>query len=207
MRSWGRFWRGGALVIGAMSCLACGSGPRGKIKVADAEFNPATAADIYKPLSELSPAVAQTFVVGQDGLLEEFQLVLTDGNSADDGTIRVLVQPAPGGVIDDNPNASLITPIVVDTSTLPLMGEESLTIFDISDRPGRDVVAGDELALVVEFVGRTTSTDTNPIARVVGQSGDPYPDGTGATGELNVGFTNNTDDYFFRTFLLVPTSN
>ena len=56
---------------------------------------------------------------------------------------------------------------------------------------------------MVDFVSRTTMTDTGSLAGLLGIAGDPYPDGTGATGESNVGFTNNTDDYFFRTFVLV----
>ena len=60
-------------------------------------------------------------------------------------------------------------------------------------------------AIVVDFVSRTTNNDTNAIARVLGQTnalGDPYLDGTGSTGESGVGFTANTSDYFFRTFVL-----
>jgi hypothetical protein len=40
------------------------------------------------------------------------------------------------------------------------------------------------------------------IAELCGQLGDPYADGTGSTGESGVGFTNNTDDSIFRSFVL-----
>lgn len=207
MGSLGRFSSIAAGFCSVAVGLACGSGPEGSVKRADAEFNPATPANAFLPISEANPAVAQIFTVGFDGRLEEFQLVITDGESADDGVVRVTVQPAPGGVIDPDPNASLIDPILVETSTLPAILVEEFTIFDIGDEPGRDVLAGDRLALVVEFVSRATNVDAAPIVRVLGQLNGTYPDGTGATGELGVGFVNNTDDYFFRTFLLVPTSN
>lgn len=207
MGSLGRFSRIAAAACTVAAALACGSGPEGSVKRADAEFNPATAADAFPPIVETNPAVAQTFTVGYDGRLEEFQLVITDGESADAGVIRITVQPAPGGVIDPDPNASLIDPILVDTTTLPALLIEEFTTFDIGDQPGRDVMVGDQLALVVEFVSRATSTDTGPIARVLGQLNGSYADGNGAAGELGVSFTNNTDDYFFRTFVLVPSSN
>jgi len=185
---------------------ACGGSPEGAVLRADAEFNPPSAATAFRPVSEAAPAVAQTFTVEQDGRLEQFWIVVTDGESADAGTIQITVQPvSAGGVIDDDVDNSLIDPILVDTATLPAVLVEEFTEFDIGDEPGRDVMAGDRLAIVVQFVSRATNVDTDPIARVLGQlpnPGDPYAGGTGATGELGAGFANNTEDYFFRTFVL-----
>lgn len=207
MRNRGRISRVGWVAIALATWVACGSGPEGAVKRADAEFNPASAANAFLPVHEANPAVAQTFTVGLDGRLEEFQLVITDGESADDGVVRITVQPAPGGVIDPDPNASLIDPILVNTTSLPAVLVEEFTTFDIGDEPGRDVLVGDQLALVVEFVSRSTNVDNAPIVRVLGQLNGTYAGGNGATGELGVAFTNNTDDYFFRTFVLVSSSN
>ena len=113
------------------------------------------------------------------------------------------MQPVDGaGVIDADPDQSIIDPIVVNTTTLPDILLEEFTEFFIGDEPGRDVLAGERYAIVVEFVSRATSNDTAAIAIVLGQTGNPFAEGSGATGELSVGFTNNTEDYFFRTFVL-----
>lgn len=207
MRLAGRFgWIGATWGLAALVAGCGGGSAEGPIKVADAQFNPPTAATAFRPVNEANPAVAQTFTVGVDGRLEEFWLVITDGESADAGVVQITVQPvSAGGVIDSNPNNSLIDPIVVNTTSLPAVLVEQFTEFNIGNEPGRDVLAGEKYALVVEFVSRATNNDTNPIVRVLGQlpnPGDPYANGTGATGELGVGFTNNTEDYFFRTFIL-----
>ncbi|MBY0398828.1 hypothetical protein K2X89_00910 [Myxococcota bacterium] len=197
----GRIGGIGAAIIAAFAA-GCGGGAEGPLKVVDAQFNPPTAATAFRPINEANRAVAQIFTVGADGRLEEFWLVITDGNSADNGTVRITIQPVlAGDVIDDDTNNSLIDPILVNTSSLPVAIEQ-FTEFDIGDEPGRDVVMGEKYALVVEFVSRATSNDAAPIALVLGQTGNPFATGIGATGQLNVGFTNNTDDYFFRTFLL-----
>lgn len=194
-----RGWAIGLLALAA----GCGEGGSGAVLRTDAEFNPPSAANAFGPVHEANRAVAQTFTVEQDGRLEEFWVVVTDGESVDDGTIRITVQPVDGlGVIDDDVNNSIIDPITVNTASLPDVLIEEFTEFDIGDEPGRDVLTGERYAIVVEFVSRTTSTDVNPIAIVLGQTGNPFADGTGATGQLNVGFTNNTNDYFFRTFVL-----
>lgn len=207
----GRFGRGRAtwgILMAAALVSGCGGGSaEGPLKLADAEFNPPTAATAFRPIDETNRAVAQTFTVGLDGRFDEFWLVITDGESADAGVVRITVQPvSAGGVIDDDPNHSLINPITVNTSSLPAVLVEQFTEFNLTSQPGvRDVVVGEKYALVVEFVSRATSHDTNAIARVLGQlpnPGDPYANGTGATGQLGVGFTNNTEDYFFRTFIL-----
>lgn len=193
----------GLLAVWVTVAFAVGCGdPEGSVLEVDAEFNPETAASVFRPINEANRAVAQIFSVGLDGRLEEFWLVITDGNSNDAGTVRITVQPVlVGDVIDDDPNNSLIDPIIVDTATLPV-AVEHFTEFDIGDEPGRDVRDGEKYALVVEFVSRATNNDTAPIALVLGQTGDPFANGTGATGQLGVGFTNNTEDYFFRTFIL-----
>ncbi len=206
-----RLWKNAWVSIAIAGLVAgCGSGsPEGPLVMADAEFNPVSAATAFRPVNEANPAVAQTFTVLQDGLLEEFWFVITDGESADAGTVRVTVQPvSAGGVIDADPNNSLIDPIIVNTTTLPAVLVEEFTEFDIGSEPGRDVLAGERYAIVVEFVSRATNNDTNAIARVLGQlpaPGDPFAGGTGATGELDVSFTNNTEDYFFRTFVLTES--
>ncbi|MFO0687733.1 MAG: hypothetical protein U0900_03435 [Myxococcota bacterium] len=207
----GRFGRGGStwgILMAAALASGCGGGSAsGPLKMADAQFNPPTAATAFRPIDEANRAVAQTFTVGLDGRFDEFWLVITDGESADAGVVRITVQPvSAGGVIDPDPNHSLINPITVNTSSLPAVLVEQFTEFNLTSQTGvRDVVVGEKYALVVEFVSRATNHDTNAIARVLGQlpnPGDPYANGTGATGQLGVSFTNNTEDYFFRTFIL-----
>jgi hypothetical protein len=182
----------------------CGSGgASGEVVRVDAEFNPPEAADAFRPVHENTLAVAQTFTVQEDGRLEEFWFVITDGQSTDNGTIRITLQPVVAGVIDPDVADSLIDPIVVQTSSLPPVLVEEFTEFDIGDEPGRDVLAGDQYAIVVEFVSRATNNDAaDPIALVLGRMGNPFADGNGATGELDDAFVNNTEDYFFRTFVL-----
>ena len=202
-----RFGHGGLAIAALALTVGCGgSEADGPVLRADAEFDPPSAATTSRPVQEANPAVAQTFTVERDGRLEEFWIVVTDGESADAGTIQITVQPVDGGgVIDDDVADSIIDPILVNTSTLPATLVDDFTEFDIGDEPGRDVLAGERYAIVVEFVSRATSNDAAPIARVLGQlpdPGDPYAGGTGATGELGDGFTNNTEDYFFRTFVL-----
>ena len=90
-------------------------------------------------------------------------------------------------------------------SLLPAVLVDEFTVFNVGDEPFREVLAGEMYAIVVEFISRDTNNDANAIARLLGQTnalGDPYPDGTGSTGESGVGFTANTNDYFFRTFVL-----
>jgi len=180
-----------------------GSGGNGKVLRVDAEFDPATRQDTSEPIHEANPAVAQTFTVLATGKFEEFWLVVTAGESLDDGTIRLTVRPVNAmGEPNEDPGTSITKPIDVDTSRLPVVGVDEFSEFFVGDDPGRQVVAGEEYAIVVDFVSRATNTDSNPIARILGQVGDPYLDGSGSTGESGVGFTNNTDDYFFRTFVL-----
>jgi len=193
---------GSVLALWALS-VGCGGGAEEQVLRSDAQFNPATAADTFGVVREANRAVAQTFTVQQDGRLEEFWIVVTDGPSADAGTIRITVQPVDGtGVIDADPAQSIIDPIVVATTTLPDILLEEFTEFFVGNEPGRDVLAGERYAIVVEFVSRATSNDTAAIAIILGQTGNPFAGGSGATGQLNVGFTNNTEDYFFRTFVL-----
>lgn len=191
------------LLLGGGLGLACSGSADGLVLIVDAEFDPATPYDTSQPINEANPAVAQTFTVLATGKLEEFWIIVTDGESVDDGTIRITVRPLNMmGEPDDDPNTSIIDPIDVDTSTLPAVLIEQFTEFFVGDEPGREVVAGGQYAIVVEFVSRASTTDTLAIARVLGVAGDPYADGTGSTGQSGVGFTNNTDDYIFRTFVL-----
>jgi hypothetical protein len=191
------------LAIVASGCD--GSGDGGVLRV-DAEFDPPTPQDTTQPIDEANPSVAQTFTVLESGKFEKFSIVVTDGESIDDGTIRITVRPLNAmGEPDDDEDTSIIDPIDVDTSTLPPVLVEEFTEFFVGDEPGREVSAGEEYAIVVDFISRSSNRDTDAIARLLGQTdvmGDPYVDGTGSTGESGVGFTNNTDDYFFRTFVL-----
>jgi hypothetical protein len=198
-----RLLGGFPLLLMLVVVAACGSKGDRSVLVVDAEFDPDTPSDVSQPVQESNPGVAQSFTVLADGTFDEFWIVVTDGESADDGTIQITVRPVNAmGEPDPDPSTSIIVPIDVDTSTLPATLVDTFTIFSASDDPGRDVLAGEAYAIVVDFVSRDTNTDTNAIARVLGQAGDPYADGTGSTGESYVGFTSNTEDYFFRTFVL-----
>jgi hypothetical protein len=191
-----------ALLI-AIATAGCGGNDDQMVLFVDAEFDPDTISDISQPIHEANPGVAQSFTVLEDGKFEEFWLVVTQGESLDSGTIRITVRPLNGaGEPDPDPGTSIIIPFDVDTATLPPTLVDEFTEFNLGGEPDRNVLMDETYAIVVDFVSRATSTDVNPIARVLGQIGDPYPDGTGSTGESGVGFTNNTDDYFFRTFLL-----
>lgn len=191
----------GVCVLSLVACdWSTGDNNRGVVKRVDAEFDPASASNATAGINEATPGAAQTFTVQNDGKFEEFWIVLLMGNSADDGIVEVTVRPLTAtGEPDADPMSSIITPIGVDTSTLP--ANEVFTEFFVGNDPGRQVLAGEEYAIVVEFVSRATNTDTAPIAVLVGQINDPYPDGTGSR-DSGAGFVNNTDDYFFRTFLL-----
>lgn len=197
----------GALCAGLLAlaglALGCGGDASGLVLIADAQFDPATAADASQPLNEAQNGVAQTFTVLNDGRLEEFWVVITQGASADTGTIRITVRPLDAmGRPNASAATSIITPIDVDTSTLPLATSQTYSEYDIGDEPGRNVLIGQEYAIVIEFLSRATSTDTLPIARVWGQMGDGYVDGAGSTSPGGTTWTNNTEDYFFRTFVL-----
>jgi hypothetical protein len=194
----------GLLLLTIAISVGCDGSPEGRVLRADAEFDPDTAADVFHPIDEGNLLVAQTFVVNEaSGLLEEFWIVLTDGESDDDGVIRVTIRPVNGlGVPDPDESSSIISPIDVNTQTLPAFGDDTFTEFFVGDEPGREVMMGDELAVVVEFISRATSTDTDPVARLLGVSGDPFADGTGSEDDDGTGFVNSTDDYFFRTFVL-----
>ena len=77
---------------------------------------------------------------------------------------------------------------------------------ELGDDPGREVLTGETYAIVVEFISRATTNDTNPIAYVLGMSGaiaDPYAGGSGAE-DTGTGYALDPtmDDYIFRTFVL-----
>ena len=202
-------WLLGVLVA-AIFAGGCGDGGTGNLLFVDAEFDPLDpeliVSDVAQPIHEANLAVAQSFTVLSTGKFEEFWIVITQGESADDGIIRITVRPLNAmGEPDENEASSIIDPIDIDTATLPALLLEEFTEFDVGDEPGRSVVVGETYAIVVDFISREAMTDVLPIARMLGQTdalGDPYMDGMGSTGETGVGFTNNTDDYFFRTFVL-----
>ena len=196
-----------ALVFVVAAGVGCGSSSNKNVVRVDAEYDPATISDTSWPITEATPGVAQSYTVLADGRLDQFWFVITQGESLDDGIIRVTVRPADAfGVPDPDPSSSIIIPIDVNTTVLPPVLVDEFSVFDVSsESSGREVLAGQMFAIVVDFVSRTTNNDTNAIARVLGQTnalGDPYLDGTGSTGESGVGFTANTSDYFFRTFVL-----
>ncbi len=192
-------WMLGILLSCAIAS-GCGGDASGVILYVDAEFDPATASDHNAGINETNPGVAQTFTVLANGKFEQFSIVVTDGESPDDGVIRITVRPLIGGVPDPSPASSIIVAIDVDTTTLPATLVEQFTTFDVGDDPGRQVLIGEEYAIVIEFVSRT-GVDTTPIARVLGQGSNPYAGGTGAV-DAGSGYAVSTDDYIFRTFNL-----
>lgn len=170
--------------------------------VADAEFDPVLASDHNIGISELNPGVAQTFTVLADGKFEEFWIVITDGESIDDGIVEITVRPLVAGLPNPDPDSSIIDPIEVDTTTLPATLVEEYTEFFVGDDPGedRETPMGSQYAIVIEFISRT-GVDTAPIVRVLGRMGDEYLDGTGAV-DSGMGYVATTNDYIFRTFSL-----
>jgi hypothetical protein len=197
-----------ALLLFVATGAGCDSNASGLVLRADAEYDPDTISDTSWPIAEATPGVAQSYTVLADGQLDEFWFVITQGESLDDGVVRVTVRPTDAmGVPDADVNSSIIQPIDVDTTLLPPVLVDEFSVFNVGDEPNRQVLVGEMYAIVVDFVSRSTNNDTNAIARVLGQSnalGDPYLEGTGSTGESGIGFTANTNDYFFRTFVLQP---
>lgn len=201
---WLSMTRAGLFLGACVLAFGCGGDPEGRVLRADAEFDPDTTANVFQPLNESNRAVAQTFVVEEaSGLFEEFWIVLTDGESDDEGLVRITVRPLNGmGVPDPDESSSIIRPINVNTATLPAFGANEFTEFFVGDDPGREIVMGDEFGIVVEFISRTTNTDTDAVARLIGVSGNRFAEGTGSEDPDGTGFVNTTDDYFFRTFVL-----
>ena len=187
----------------SVAAIGCGDGS-GVLRV-DAEFDPEISANTSRPLSESNPGVGQSFTVLNKGKLEKFWFVLTDGESDDNGTIRVTVRPLNAmGAPDADPATSIISPIDVLTRTLPDAGVDEFTVFGLGNDSGRNVDKGEQYAIVVEFVSRATDRDSNAIARVIGVTDgsiETYPDGSGSTRADGGVYLNNTDDYFFRTFV------
>ena len=195
-------WMAALLSLAAIG-IGCGDGS-GVVRV-DAEFDPEISANTSRPLSESNPGVGQSFTVLNRGKLEEFWFVLTDGESDDNGTIRVTVRPLNAiGAPDADPATSIISPIDVLTRTLPDAGVDEFKVFSLGNDSGRNVDTGEQYAIVVEFVSRATDRDSNAIARVLGVTDgsiETYPGGSGSTRAAGGVYLNNTDDYFFRTFV------
>jgi hypothetical protein len=194
-------WWVGTIFVGALVAGCTDGGTRG-VLMADAEFDPALASDLNIGINEMTPGVAQTFTVLADGKFEEFWIVITDGESVDDGVVEITVRPVVGGVPDPDPDSSIIDPISVDSTTLPATLVEEYTEYFVGDDSGeiRQTLMGEEYAIVIEFVSRT-GVDTAPIVRVLGRMGDEYVDGNGAVDD-GTGYVATTDDYIFRTFSL-----
>ena len=190
------------LLVSALALAACGGNTSGSVLFVDAEYDPAGASDTNAGVHESALAVAQTFTVLSDGKLDEFQIVITQGVAGSQGIIRVDVRPvlATGEPETDDTN-SIITPIDIDTTTLPATLVDDFTIFDVSDEPGRDVLMGEEFAIVVTFLSRSAGNTDESIALMLGRTGDEYADGSGSLDPDGLGFTNNAFDYFFRTFV------
>jgi hypothetical protein len=195
-----------ALLLIALALVATGgtcSDPTPSKLLLDANYDPGDPSDAFDGTSEASPAVAQTFTVLQEGRLEQFEVLLTQGTSADTGTIYVEIRSTDAtGAPELDPNTALVS-IEVDTATLPATLVEEFTLFDISDLASIQVQPGEIYAIVVEFDSRGTNTDGLPIALVLGMAGDPYIDGDGYTGESNVAFMDSVKDYIFATWVRV----
>lgn len=195
----------------ALSLLSgCGGGgAEGAVLFVDAEFDPAAVSNLSSPIGETTTSAAQIFEVIQAGKLEEFWIVLTNAESADEGTVQVTIRPLDGGGRPNPSSAtSIITPIDVDTTTLAAFPIETFVEFDVGDDPGRVVDPGNQFAIVVEFVSRVPAgalSDGLPIARILGRADNGDPIGLASTSPDGVTWTNNaTDDYIYRTFVLQP---
>ena len=195
----------------ALSLLSgCGGGgAEGAVLFVDAEFDPAAVSNLSSPIGETTTSAAQIFEVIQAGKLEEFWIVLTNAESADEGTVQVTIRPLDGGGRPNPSSAtSIITPIDVDTATLAPFPIETFVEFDVGDDPGRVVAPGEQLAIVVEFVSRVPAgalSDGLPIARLLGRDDNGDPIGLASTSPDGLTWTNNaTDDYIYRTFVLQP---
>ena len=183
--------------------VGCNTSSEGLVLFADAEYDPMAVSDSNPPIQENQLEVAQTFTVLQTGKFDSFQMVVTQGTPGGAGIIQVDVRPLlMTGEPENTDVNSIIEPLMIDTTTLPQVTIEDYTVFDVSDQPFRDVEAGDEYAIVISFVSRSAGNVNEPIAIVYGRTGDEYPDGSGSLNPDGMGFTNNTSDYFFRTFSL-----
>lgn len=211
MHSIDRFRSGSRIAAGLMALtlavgVGCGGSGSGLTLFVDAEYDPAAASNTNPGIHEASLSVAQTFTVLQDGKFEEFEIVLTQGSSVDDGVVRIDVRPVlPTGEPEPDDTNSLFTPIDIDTVDLPATLMDEYTLFDVGDEPNREVLAGEEYAIVVTFVSRTGVDTNQPIAYLLGRLGDEYADGSGSLDPDGLGFTNDMADYFFRTFVLAES--
>jgi hypothetical protein len=193
----------GLVLVLMWAGIGCNTDSRSLVLYVDAEYNPAETNDTTPQIHEAALSVAQTFTVLEDGKFDSFQLVLSQGTAGGSGIIRVDVRPVlPTGEPETTDRNSIITPVDVDTATLPPITIEEYTVFDDTDAKSRQVLAGQQYAIVVSFLSRTAGIVNEPIALVYGRTGDEYPDGSGSIDPDGMGFTNNTSDYFFRTFSL-----
>ena len=123
-----------ALLFFVATGMGCGSSADGLVLRADAEYDPATVSDTSWPIAEVTPGAAQSFTVLADGQLDEFWFVITQGESLDDGVIRITVRPTDAtGVPDSDPNSSIIRPIDVDTTSLPPVLVDEFSVFNVGD--------------------------------------------------------------------------
>lgn len=204
-------WNRNRILLGVIATVVwagvgCNTSSEGLVLYADAEYDPPDASDVQTQIHETSLQVAQTYTVLQDGKLDSFQLVVTQGTPGGAGMLQVDVRPLLMTGEPENTDAnSIITPLMIDTATLPLVGVEDYTVFDVSQQvTSRQVTAGEEFAIVFTFLSRSTGTMGQPIAYVYGRTGDEYLDGSASTNPDGMGFMNDlNDDYFFRTFLLI----
>ncbi len=196
------------LLIGMLAMISgCGGEPGGLVVYVDAEYDPAAASTASAPVSETASA-AQIFEVLSDGRFERFWIAIANAESVDEGTIRITVRPLDGmGEPNPDPNTSIIDPIVVDVTTLPVFPAEAFAMFDVGDEPGRNVLTGERYAIVLDFLSRVVTggaSDGLPIARFLGRDDDGYVDGSGSEStDAGATWTNSaTDDFIFRTFVI-----
>ena len=196
------FSKGRFVYVSLASLLAlslspgCGGGDaKGAVLIVDAEFDAAVVSNLSSPIEETTTSAAQIFDVIQAGKLEEFWIVLTNAESADEGTARVTIRPLDGGGRPNSSSAtSIITPIDVDTTTLAAFPIETFVEFVVGDDLGRVVDPGNQFAIVVEFVNRVPAgalSDGLPVAHLLGRDDNGDPIGTASTSPDGVTWANN----------------
>ena len=197
--------RSKVIVVSLLIAIACGGGGSWYWDVNTPSFDPDQDADAFFDVSETSQAVAQTFPVSwNDCYLDKISLVVTQGPSQDEGVLRVDVRPTDDTGAPDPSSASILSSREIDTAKLPGPLVDEFTTFNFEKHDGPDVEKDRLYAVVVEFVSRSGSMDSLPIATVLGASGeieDPYPEGAAFVGASDIAFSVTLDDLFFEARL------
>jgi hypothetical protein len=191
----------------AALAIACGGGGGYYWNVNTPSFDPDQDPDAFFDVSETMQAVAQTFpVTWEDCILDEISLVVTQGPSQDTGVLRIDVRPTDDTGAPNPSSSSILSSREIDTAKLPAPLVDEFTTFNFDRKnDGPDVKKDRLYAVVVEFVSRSGSTDSLPIATVLGASGeieDPYPEGEAFVGASDIAFSATLDDLFFEARLL-----